>query len=186
MILYIVQPMNSTRTIGISKQQKCTRHKAHSRFDNNEVSFSVLFVLSCNRQKPNSHAQYALFVRLQIECLFFHFVLQYRIYSFHDYSLLSSMYNRTQTIRIHLCAFFEMLLHFIIHRKCKCIHTIWNSFFLEIFIDWIILTFFFVFELIWFMFVFRNWIFNPQSVLWTQKKTFFLNPKCKVPNGCYQ
>lgn len=98
-----------------------TRHKAHSRFDNNEVSFSVFFVLSCNRQKPNSHAQYALFVRLQIECLFFHFVLQYRIYSFHDYSLLSSMYNRTQTIRIHLCAFFEMLLHFIIYRKCKCI-----------------------------------------------------------------
>lgn len=101
--MYIVQPTSSTRTIGISKQQKCTRHKAHSRFDNNEVSFSVFFVLSCNRQKPNSHAQYALFVRLQIECLFFHFVLQYRIYSFHDYSLLSSMYNRTQTKSAFIC-----------------------------------------------------------------------------------
>lgn len=140
--------MSSTRTIGISKQQKCTRHKAHSRFDNNEVSFSVFFVLSCNRQKPNSHAQYALFVRLQIECLFFHFVLQYRIYSFHDYSLLSSMYNRTQTIRIHLCAFFEMLLHFIIYRKCKCIQYHMKFILFGNFHRLDYLNFFFVFELI--------------------------------------
>lgn len=63
-------------------------------------------------------------------CLFFHFVFHYRIYSLHDFSLLTSMHNRSHRIGIHLCELFEMF-HFI-HRKCKCIqYTIWISFSLQ-------------------------------------------------------
>lgn len=57
--------------------------------------------------------------------------------------------------------------------SANAFNTIWNSFFFGNFHRLDYLNFFFVFELIWFMCVFRNWIFNPQSVLWTKKRFFY-------------
>lgn len=132
--------MSSTRTIGISKQQKCTRHTV----DSTTMKFRFLFSLFSHATDKNQTRTLSMPYSFDFKSNASSFFLFFSIEFIHFMIILCWVqciiaHRQSASICVRSLKCCYILLH---TGSANAFNTIWNSFFLEIFIDWIIFTFF--------------------------------------------